>query len=48
MSKKKTTIIYTREYEEKKLVYRKIEIIRSQDRAEPEKDTRHFVVGVKP
>lgn len=44
-AKSKKTIIVTREYEGKKLVFRKIEVIRTTDRTTPEPDTKHKVNG---
>lgn len=43
--KKRTTIICTREYENGKLVYRKIEVVRSHDGTPGERDTKHNVRG---
>jgi hypothetical protein len=44
--KQKTTIIMTREYEDKALVYTKTEIIRTKDAIPAEKDTKFEVRGI--
>lgn len=39
------TIICTREYENGKLVYRKVEVVKSNDRTPAERDTRFTAKG---
>jgi hypothetical protein len=44
--KGRTTIIATREYQDGKLVFRKVEIVRTVDRNPSEGDTRFPVQGI--